>query len=154
MRTVKEMEQYLHDTAQNLSFISTEMGAQEMYRELIQMGSDLAPFPEELATEENKVSGCTSLVYVSASCADGRVTYQARADAVIVRGMVKILVDALSGLGPDDIVGRTKESIEDFAKTTKIQESLSYNRANSFGNVYAHMVRQAQHFTSNSVGKE
>ena len=53
----------------------------------------LAPLPEGLKTEGNKVRGCQSQVWLVAEPeADGRIHVRADSDAILVKGLVSLLV--------------------------------------------------------------
>ena len=55
----------------------------DRYQYLIDMGRRLAPFPDELRTEENRIRGCQSQVWFVAREKDGRLEFRAISDAAI-----------------------------------------------------------------------
>lgn len=73
---------------------------EERYRFVIDLGRDLPPFPEEARTEEHRVRGCTSRVWLVSSLNDGRMQFKGDSDAHIVRGLVYILLSLFSGKTP------------------------------------------------------
>ena len=64
--------------------------------------------------------------------ADGKVLYQANSDAQLVKGLVGLLVEGLSGLTPAEIVTLTPYFIHD----TGLNVSLRPSRANGFYNIF------------------
>ncbi len=80
---------------------------------LIELGQSLPPFPEEFCTEEHRVVGCQSMVWIVPNW-DGR-TYHflASSDAPMVRGLVAVLMSAYSGKTPDEIVAFPIEKVLD-----------------------------------------
>jgi cysteine desulfuration protein SufE len=70
------------------------------YEQLIYYAKRLPEFPEFERIPENKVPGCTSLVYVTAKLDGEKVLFQGDADSQIVKGLVGVLVEGLSGLTP------------------------------------------------------
>ena len=65
------------------------------YRHVIDLGKALATFPDALRTEETKVRGCASQVwlYVEGSADDPDVlNFSGDSDAHIVRGLLAILL--------------------------------------------------------------
>jgi cysteine desulfuration protein SufE len=76
----------------------------QRYEQLLWYAKRLPAFPESDKLPENKVSGCASQVYVTANLAEGKVLYQGDSDAQLVKGLVGLLVEGLSGLTPAEIV--------------------------------------------------
>ena len=64
--------------------------------------------------------------------ADGKVLYQGNSDAQLVKGLVGLLVEGLSGLTPAEIVTITPYFIQD----TGLNVSLIPSRANGFYNIF------------------
>lgn len=74
----------------------------DRYRYLIELGRTLEPFPDALRSEDNKVRGCASQVWLHSAvvtAADGvpRLVFQGDSDAHIVRGLVALTIAAYSG---------------------------------------------------------
>jgi cysteine desulfuration protein SufE len=111
-------------------------GWEERYERLIQLGAALPPLPEEWRTEALKVKGCQSQVWLHARLEDGRVLLDADSDALIVKGLIALLLQAYSGLAPAEILA-TKP---DFVGAIGMAQHLSPTRANGL----AAMLRQIQ----------
>jgi cysteine desulfuration protein SufE len=109
------------------------------YEQLLWFAKKLEPLPEEYKTPENKVPGCVSQVFVVADLVDGKVLYQADSDAQITKGLVALLIKALNGLTPAEIVHLTP----DFIKDTQLDVSLTPSRANGFYNIFKTMQEKA-----------
>jgi len=73
-----------------------------------------------------------SQVYITANLADGKVLYQGDSDAQLVKGLVALLVEGLSGLTPAEIATITPYFIQD----TGLNVSLTPSRANGFYNIF------------------
>lgn len=74
----------------------------DRYRYLIELGKGLEPLPEASHTDENKVRGCASQVWIEARREDGpgprtRLHYLGDSDAHIVRGLVALALAIYSG---------------------------------------------------------
>lgn len=141
-KTLDDMKAYLEETTEELVMMR-EMDNLEMYRMLTDIGKELDGLRDEEKNEENFVYGCTSNVHIADDFRDGRVYYRGVSDAHVVRGYLAVLVNALSGLTPEDIVNGTREAVEKFARDTDLKASLTPNRANAFGNIYKLMVDKA-----------
>ena len=111
----------------------------QRYEQLLWYAKRLPAFPENDKQPENKVSGCVSQVYITANLADGKVSYQGDSDAQLVKGLVGLLVEGLSGLTPAEIVNVTP----DFIQETGLNVSLTPSRANGFYNIFKTMQKKS-----------
>ncbi|TVR67793.1 MAG: SufE family protein [Spirochaetaceae bacterium] len=141
-KSLEEMRAYLEEITSEL-LMMREMDNLEMYRMLTDMGKELEGLSEEEKTEENYVYGCISNVHIADELREGRMVYRGVSDAHVVRGYLAVLVNALSGLAPEDVLSGTREAVEKFARETDLKASLTPNRANAFGNIYKLMVDKA-----------
>ena len=91
MTTITDIEQSLID-----DFAVLE-NWEERYDYLIEMGQNLPPMDPELKTDDNKVHGCQSSVWFAIACEDGKISFQADSDSLIIKGIVAILQKLLSG---------------------------------------------------------
>jgi cysteine desulfuration protein SufE len=98
----------------------------DKYEHLIEIGKSLPPFPEKSKIEQNLINGCQSRVWLDARYEDERVYYMADSDAIITKGIVSLLVQALSGQQPQAILDADLE----FINTIGLKENLSPTRAN------------------------
>lgn len=80
---------------------------------LIELGESLPHFPEEYCTEEFRVVGCQSMVWIVPSW-DGRsFQFIASSDAPMVRGLVAVLMSAYSSKTPSEICSFPIEKVLD-----------------------------------------
>jgi cysteine desulfuration protein SufE len=110
------------------------------YELLITLAQRLKPFPEAEKTPENKVAGCASQVFVVANLEDDKIQFQGDSDSQLVKGLVALLVEGLSGLTPQEVVDLSP----DFIKATGLDVSLTPSRANGFYNILAKMKQKSQ----------
>ena len=108
------------------------------YEQLLWYAKKLADFPAEDKIPDNKVPGCVSQVYITASLEDGKVAFQGDSDAQITKGLLAMLIEALSGLSPKEIIQLTP----DFIKETQLDVSLTPSRANGFYNIFKTMQKK------------
>jgi cysteine desulfuration protein SufE len=116
---------------------------EDRYRYLIDLGRDLAPYPDELRDAEHKVSGCASQVWLDASAsaeADPVITFRGDSDAHIVRGLVAVMIALLSGRKASDIVSIDVEAV--FRKLG-LDSHLSQQRANGLRAMVRRMKQEA-----------
>lgn len=120
---------------------------EDRYKELIELGKELAPLPPAGQHEKFKVKGCQSQVWLYPEFKNGRVYFYADSDALLVKGIVAMLVSVYSDSTPSEI---TQEKA-DFLKELGITEHLSMNRTNGL----ASMLKQIQMYALvfQSMGK-
>lgn len=98
---------------------------EEKYEYLIDMGKKLAPIDEQYRTEENKIKGCQSQVWMHSSLHNGNVVFQADSDAMIVKGLVSMLVRIFSNQPPAAIVEAPVTFIDDIGMTSHLAQTRS-----------------------------
>ncbi len=77
---------------------------EDRYRFIIDLGRNLPDFDESDQTEENRVQGCTSKVWLIYNRDGAAVHFKGDSDAHIVRGLVAIILMIFSGKTPQQIV--------------------------------------------------
>lgn len=98
----------------------------DRYQLLIDMGNDQEPLPEGDKTESNLIDGCQSRVWLVAEHNDGRLTFRAESDALIVKGIVTLLIRVLSGHTPQEILDANLYFIDSIG----LHDHLSPTRSN------------------------
>lgn len=76
---------------------------EDRYRFIIDLGRKLPDFDESDQTEENRVQGCTSKVWLVYDRDGENVIFKGDSDAHIVRGLVAIILMIFSGKTPQQI---------------------------------------------------
>ena len=76
----------------------------DKYALLIDLGNSLPPLEEKYKTESNLIEGCQSRVWLQADYEDGKIIFKGESDAVIVKGIVSLLINVLSGHTPQEIL--------------------------------------------------
>lgn len=99
---------------------------EDRYKRIIALAKTLPAMPETLKTEDKKVRGCSSTVWLHADRRGDRVDYQADSDAVLVRGLVALLIRVYSGARAEEILATPPSFIERLG----LNANLSPNRAN------------------------
>ena len=78
---------------------------EDRYRYIIDLGRTLEPLAEAEHTDENKVRGCASQVWlVTEPGTGGALHFRGDSDAHIVRGLIAILLRLYSDRRPDEIL--------------------------------------------------
>lgn len=119
---------------------------EERYRYVIELGKDLAPLTDAERSEENKVRGCASQVWlVTEPQADGTLKFRGDSDAHIVSGLVAIMLRLYSGRAPADIVAFDAKGAMD---RLGLSGTLSSQRSNGLKS----MVARIQHDAKSALG--
>jgi len=95
------------------------------YEYIIDLGKKLPVLEARYKTDENRVRGCQSTVWLTADYTDGKVFFKADSDAVIVKGLISMLIRVLSGHTPDEIIGARLDFIQQIGMTTHLAQTRS-----------------------------
>lgn len=115
---------------------------EERYRYVIELGKELEPLTDAERSEDNKVRGCASQVWlVTLPQADGTLAFKGDSDAHIVSGLVAIMLRLYSGRTPADIVAFDAKGAMD---KLGLSEALSSQRSNGLKSMVARIRRDAQ----------
>lgn len=96
--------------------------------------------PAEEHTQDNKVKGCVSQVWVSPQLKDdGKIYWRADSDSQLTKGLAALLVQGLSGCTAEEIV----RIQPDFIAMLGLQQSLTPSRNNGFLNMFKLMQGKA-----------
>ncbi len=98
----------------------------DKYAYLIELGNDLEPFDDQYRLDQNLLDGCQSKVWLHAWEEDGKIYYMGDSDAIIVKGIVALMIRALSGQKPDDILNNDLTFVDEIG----LKEHLSPTRSN------------------------
>lgn len=119
--------------------MSTEQAQQELveefeifdnwmdrYQYIIDMGKQLPEFPDSLKTEENKIQGCQSNVWMIHEQQGDKLTFKATSDAAIVSGLIAVLLRIYSERSAEDIQNTPPHFMADLG----LDKHLSPTRSN------------------------
>lgn len=109
----------------------------ERYQYLIDLGRKLPPFPDAAKTEEHKVAGCQSQVWLLAGGDRDRLDFQAASDSSIVSGLIALLLRVYSGRSAAEILATEPRFIEAIG----LAKHLSPTRSNGLAAMLA-VIRQ------------
>ena len=109
---------------------------------LIDIANTVPPLEPKDKTEENKIRGCVSNLWVTGEeKQDGTMYYKHDADAFITKGTAKIIVDIVNGEQKKDIAELTLESF----KGLGIRELLTMQRQVGFASLIEKIIRIAKY---------
>ena len=115
-------------------------GWEQRARLLMQWGERLATLDEEQRTEDNRVSGCESQVWLVAERHGGRWRFRAASDARLIRGLLAVLLARVDGLNGDEL---QQVDLADWFAQLGLARQLSPSRSNGLHAVLRRMVELA-----------
>jgi cysteine desulfuration protein SufE len=117
---------------------------EQRYQYLAELGEKLPPLPDEARTDENKVKGCMSQVWVHAYRDPehgNRIFYHAECDTTTIRGVLALLVDLMSDKTDDEI---QKVDLDEIFNRLNLFDHLSPTRHVGVYSIVKLMKDQAQ----------
>lgn len=116
----------------------------DKYDHIISLGKELPLIDEQYKVDDNLIKGCQSRVWLHAEYADGKVLFTADSDAIITKGIIALMVRALSGQAPEEIVNADLSFVDQIG----LKEHLSPTRANGLVSMIKQMKFYALAFLS------
>ncbi|MFT6045388.1 MAG: cysteine desulfuration protein SufE, partial [Arenicella sp.] len=98
MNTIAEIQAELVDEFELLDDWMTR------YEHVIDLGRQLPEFPQDWRTEENRIQGCQSQVWLHIQMNEGNLHIDGMSDAAIVSGLVAIVLRVYSDHTPQEIL--------------------------------------------------
>lgn len=114
---------------------------EDKYRYIIDLGGKLEPLPPEFHTEEWKVQGCQSQVWLVPEKKENKLFFLGDSDAVIVKGIIYIVLSIFSGRTAEEI---KSAPIEDIFKKLGLSEHLSPSRRNGLTSMTEKILHYAE----------
>ena len=111
----------------------------ERYQYLIDLGRKLPPLADALRTDEHKVSGCQSQVWLLTHAEGDRLSFQAVSDSAIVSGLIAILMRIYDGRRAQEILATPP----DFIGAIGLDQHLSPTRSNGLHSMIGAIRRAA-----------
>lgn len=76
----------------------------DKYQMLIDLGNELDTLDEQYKNNQNLIDGCQSRVWIQCDYNDGKLFFTADSDALIVKGIIALLIQVVSGHTPTEIL--------------------------------------------------
>ncbi|MCC5868515.1 MAG: SufE family protein [Gammaproteobacteria bacterium] len=135
-----EIERAQQELIEEFAFFDDWMAR---YQYIIDMGRELPEFPDEWRTEDNRVHGCQSQVWLHADARDGRLHFQATSDSAIVAGLIALLMRIYSGRRAAEIVATEPGFVTELG----LDRHLSATRSNGLRAMLQRIRAQAAEMT-------
>ncbi len=100
---------------------------EERYKILIDLGKNLPPYDLELKTDQFKIHGCQSDIWLCATYSDDRISLSAHSESLIIKGILAIILAIFSG----ETAATILKTDLDFLQEIGLDQQLSINRTNT-----------------------
>jgi len=110
------------------------------YEYLIELGKDLPLIEEAYKTDDFRIRGCQSQVWLRPDRANGHVVYRADSDAMITKGLIALLIRVLSDQPPAAVAEADVQFLEEIG----LKEHLSSTRKNGLQSMVQQMKAYAK----------
>ena len=101
------------------------------YEYLIDLGKSVPAIEDEYKTDEYKIKGCQSQVWIRPEMRGGLLFYKGDSDALITKGLVALLLRVLSGQPPQAVAEADLSFIDEIG----MKEHLSPTRKNGLASM-------------------
>ena len=135
MNNNRTIEQTEEEIIESFSLFDTW---EEKYEYIIDLGKKIPALDDKYKLPENIIKGCQSTVWLVADYYEGKIFFKADSDAVIVKGLVSMLIEVLSGHTPDEILNAKL----DFIREIGMMNHLAQTRSNGL----LSMVKQMKNY--------
>jgi cysteine desulfuration protein SufE len=112
----------------------------ERYQYLIDLGRKLPAFPEEWKTEDNRLRGCQSMVWIVGEGDAGKLDFHAISDSAIVSGLIYLALRVYAGRSAEEIMATQPDYIGDIG----LAKHLSPTRSNGLTALLGFIQDRAQ----------
>ena len=97
----------------------------ERYQYLIDLGRKLPAFPEEWKTEEHRLLGCQSMVWIVPEGDADKLVFHAISDSAIVSGLIYLALRVYSGRSAAQIAATDADYIADIGLAKHLSPTRS-----------------------------
>ncbi|MFT4562181.1 MAG: cysteine desulfuration protein SufE [Gammaproteobacteria bacterium] len=109
----------------------------DRYQYIIDLGKKLPDLATENKTEENRLKGCQSQVWIVTEMRGELLHFDAISDSAIVTGLIALMLDVYSDRRPAEIISTPPN----FIKQIQLEEHLSPTRGNGLS-AMVNQIRQ------------
>jgi len=107
---------------------------------LVDKAKEVEPLPDEVKTEENRIHGCASKLWIIGGAdTEDKMRYKVDGDAFITKGTAKVVTDLVNGEMRSEVANLTVDNFADLG----IKELLTAQRQNGLGQLIDRIIRIA-----------
>jgi cysteine desulfuration protein SufE len=128
------------DAQTALETFNHSLSWEQRARLLMQWGERLPALSDDEKTEEHRVHGCESQVWLLGHVVEGHWQFRAASDARLIRGLVALLLARVNGLSADAL---QQVDLPDWFSQLGLSRQLSPSRSNGLNAVLQRMRQLA-----------
>ena len=121
----------LTEKAQIVTALTNIEDQNEKFRYLVNLGREAEEYPEAFRSDDFKVKGCISQLWLHPRLEEGKVFFSVDSDASIPKGIAALLARVYSGCTPEEVLGIDPA----FLMEIGVEQALSMNRRNGLSNL-------------------
>jgi cysteine desulfuration protein SufE len=124
---------------------------EQRYQYLVELGEKLPVMADKHKTDENKVKGCMSQVWVHAyqdHATPDKLHYYGDSDTSIIKGVLALLIELADSRSAEDIL---RLDVDEFFERLNLDENLSPNRHVGIYAIVELMKQQARNLKKNQA---
>ncbi len=118
---------------------------QERLTAVIDRSRRLAPLPISQRTDDNRVRGCVSVVWLACELRAGRCYFHGEAESPVVRGLIALLSDFFSGATPAEILASDLDPLAALDLTRNLSPTRRNGLASTREAIRAFAASQVSH---------
>jgi cysteine desulfuration protein SufE len=99
---------------------------EDKYQYIIELGQKLAPMDPKFKSDEFKIKGCQSSVWLNGEEREGKLFFSSDSDSTFVKGEIALLLEVLSGRTAQEILGAKLGFIDAIG----LRQHIAVTRAN------------------------
>ena len=134
----------IDELIENFSFLDCW---EDKYKYLIELGNSLPHLPDDKKTDEWKVPGCQSQVWIIPHFNNSSVSFEGDSDAIIVRGIIAVVLTIFKDKPAQEILDIDVDKIFD---TIGLKEHITSNRRSGM----LSMVDKIKHYAAQTLGRQ
>lgn len=115
----------------------------DRYQYIIDMGKQLPDFPEAFKTQEYKIQGCQSNVWMCDAEEGGKLIFKATSDAAIVSGLIAVLLRIYNERTAEEITKTEPHFLTDLGLDKHLSPTRSNGLHAMLQRIY-HVAKQAE----------
>ena len=142
MKTIESTEEELVEDFAMMEDLFDKLGY------LIDLGKNLEPLDDTLKTDNRMIKGCQAHVWLYSELKDGKIIFQADANADYAKGLVAMMIHVLSEHTPDEIINAPLNFIEKIG----FKSMLSMKRAGGLESMIKQMKLDAVVYKAKGLG--
>ena len=107
---------------------------------LVDKAKEVEPLPDEVKTEENRIPGCASKLWIIGGAdTQDKMRYKVDGDAFITKGTANVVTDLVNGEMRSEVANLTVDNFADLG----IKEQRTAQRQNGLGQLIDRIIRIA-----------